>query len=81
VIHFLLVYDRSAGQLLERQAFPQERAGEALRARFDCERRYADRPSIEVVVIGAESEEGLRRTHASYFATPSELVEQMRAVS
>ncbi|MYE67159.1 MAG: hypothetical protein F4236_03025 [Acidimicrobiia bacterium] len=33
------------------------------------EREYADRPHIEVVLLGADSEEAIRVTHPVYFRT------------
>lgn len=34
---------------------------------------YGVGPDLEVVLLGAESEEALRRTHARYFAEVAEL--------
>ncbi len=63
--YFLLVYDRRGARLTSApQAFDDQ--GEALRARFDIERSGLG-DDIEVVVIGGESVESLRTTHARYF--------------
>lgn len=60
---FLLRYDRRHRRLLELTPFDD--ADAALRARFD---READvLPDVEVVVLGAEDEAALHRTHARYF--------------
>jgi hypothetical protein len=72
VRHFLLVYDRSTGQLLELVEHPHQ--AEALQARFAAEKLHRDDPSIEVVVLTADSEEALRRTHTRYFLDVPQLV-------
>ena len=72
VKHFLLVFDRPAGNLLRMQEYVDGR--EALRARFDAERSYRHDPSIEVVVLSAESEAVLHRTHARYFEDIPQMV-------
>jgi hypothetical protein len=69
--HFLLVYDRRRGALLETRPFDDRDA--AFHARFEAERAHRTNPTIEVVVLSADSEEALRRTHARYFETVSEM--------
>ena len=69
------MYDRSAGRLLGQEIF--ERRSEALEARFATEKSYRDeRRDVEVVVVGAASEEDLRRTHGRYFLSVEELAER-----
>jgi hypothetical protein len=63
VKYFLLVFDRAAGQLLDETEFESNEA--ALRERFRRE-ATAGRHD-EIVVLGAESAEALRRTHRRYF--------------
>ena len=43
----------------------------ALERRFELERTY---PDYEVVVLGAESEDAIRRTHGRYFKSFDELL-------
>jgi hypothetical protein len=62
---FLLVFDRLEARLLSCRSYDERAA--ALRARFAAERMHADNPNVEVVVLGAESDEALKRTHARYF--------------
>lgn len=63
--YFLLVYDRRGTRLTSApQAFDDQQ--EALRARFDLERSGLG-DDVEVVVIGGESLESLKTTHARYF--------------
>lgn len=72
--YFLLVYDRALGQLRELRRFPDSERECALTARFARERQEQGRPEIEVMLLGAASEEALRKTHARYFRTPEELL-------
>lgn len=67
--YFLLVYDRRGARLTRApQAFDDQQ--DALRARFDIERSGLE-DDIEVVVIGGESLESLKSTHARYFGSGS----------
>ena len=50
---------------------------EALRARFQAERDFGTRPEVEIVVLTADSEEDLVRTHGRYFLDLAQLVERM----
>ena len=63
VKYFLLVFDRAAGQLLDEAEFESNEA--ALRERF--RRELTACPDHEIVVLGAESAEALRKTHGRYF--------------
>lgn len=72
--YFLIVYDRAAGQLRELRRFPDAEREAALAARFARERREQDHPNIEVMLLGAASEEALRQTHSRYFRTPEQLL-------
>jgi hypothetical protein len=76
VSHFLVVFDRPNGRVLREEAFEDER--EALAERFATEKAYRDDPDIEVVVLGADTAEALRRTHARYFMTIGEIVRAPR---
>lgn len=75
--HYLIVYDRSDGEivLLQRFSDPQE----ALARRFAYE-RYA-KPSEEVVVLSGASLEAVRRTHGRYFYTVRELAQRLQAAA
>ncbi len=63
--HYLVVFDRSKGDVIRKQRYAGR--GEALRARFVAEREFRGDPDIEVVVLGADSWEALMRTHSRYF--------------
>lgn len=69
--HFLVVFDRRQGRVLREEPFDD--AGEALKERFRTERLYAASDDVEVVVLSAASKDALRRTHARYFLTISEI--------
>ena len=62
--HYLVVFDRTTGEA-ELRAFPT--SSEAMRARFEAERRHYHDGRFEVVVLTGESKESLRRSHARYF--------------
>ncbi len=63
--HFLLVFDHQAGRLIERDEFADN--ARAVAAYSAEEREYSDRPSIETVLIGSDSFDTIRFTHANYF--------------
>jgi hypothetical protein len=75
VVHFLLVYDRSAGKLLRLDRYAA--SSEAIEARFVAEAEFNGDPNIEIVALAAASENDLRRTHGRYFLGLSELVARM----
>jgi hypothetical protein len=71
--YFLVVYDQHAGELLELTRYEAAERDDALSARFAREVVERDRSYIEVVLLGAASEDALRRTHARYFQTAAEI--------
>jgi hypothetical protein len=70
--YFLLVYDRKAGQLRELVEFDDDDRETALAERFARERDSEGRQDLEIVLLGAPSEESLRRTHSRYFKSARE---------
>lgn len=68
--HFLVVYDvmRSVAAV-EEFGTDYERALEVYAER---EREYQLDPSVEVVLLGADSLDTVRKTHSSYFLRPGE---------
>jgi hypothetical protein len=72
--YFLVVFDRANGRLLRTDEFADRKT--ALGARFRLEREYQRADDIEIVVLGARSEEALRHTHSRYFRTASELARE-----
>lgn len=71
---FLVVYNQLTGEV-ELQEYADDAREEALERRFALELEHRLDPHIEVVLLGARSEDVLRRTHARYFKTVRELVE------
>jgi hypothetical protein len=71
---FLIEYDRARGEIVKLEAFPDSERWTAEEARLKLEiglnRDEVDR---EVVILEAESEEALRRTHRRYFESLTEL--------
>jgi len=72
---FLIGYDRSHGQIVTLKTFADSERQKAEDSRLEMElelnRRGIER---EVVLLEAETEEALRRTHRRYFEALAELV-------
>ena len=64
--HFLLVFDHEAGHLIDTVDFGNdgERAVEAYSAK---EREFQGRTMVDIVLVGSDSIETVRMTHANYF--------------
>lgn len=71
--HFLLIYDRTQGELREKWMVFED-VVEATRERNRREREFVADPNIEVVVIGSASLEDLTRTHSRYFYSAEALL-------
>ena len=73
--YFVIVYDRRHGKVVvgPEQFSDADRAA-ALRRRFLLESEMQAQPDYEVVVLGAETEEALHRTHGRYFRSLEELL-------
>jgi hypothetical protein len=65
VNHYLVVFDRSKGEVLRHKRCDDR--NDALAARFAAEREHSGDPEIEVVVLGARSWDDVKRTHGRYF--------------
>lgn len=72
---FLIEYNRSRGQIVTFKTFEESERQKAEDARLELELKL-NRLGIEreVVLMEAESEEALRRTHRRYFEDLAELV-------
>jgi hypothetical protein len=73
---YVLTYDQERGRILDIENYGPDGADAALARRFELDRQYAERPTVEVVLLSAESQEALKLTHGRYFKTVSELVRQ-----
>ncbi len=73
--HFLLVYDRRAGRLLQQREFATD--ADALAARFATEAEYGVQQNVEILAISAASEAELRKSHGRYFLSSQALGERL----
>jgi len=65
---FLIEYDRPEGRIVTFTTFKDSERFDAEKSRLDLELRLNRRGvDHEVVILEAESEEALRRTHRRYF--------------
>lgn len=65
--HFLIVYDIPTGQAQVRNFDTDYDAAQAAYAEIEGEMR--DRDDLDIVLVGADSLETVKRTHSSYFQT------------
>ena len=65
LVHFLLVFDHCAGRLIEQREFSD--GDEAVAAYAAKEQDYDGQDLVEVVLIGSDSLETIKLTHANYF--------------
>jgi hypothetical protein len=63
--HYLLIFDHSAGKLVSHEEFDEVEA--ALDAYEHAETSHDRSSNIEVVLVGSDSFETVRETHANYF--------------
>lgn len=71
--HFLLIYDIKRQRL--REAMDLGSDGEAAaRAYSEYENQYLGNDDIEIVLVGADSLDTIRKTHAHYFGIPDHSV-------
>lgn len=63
--HFLLVYDLRAQRLISQRQFDD--GAEAAAAYSALEAENQGRADLEIVLVGADSIETIKRTHAHYF--------------
>jgi hypothetical protein len=70
---FLIEYDRSKGRIVSMRTFGDVRVASDARLilELDLRRRGEDH---EVVLLDAEDEQALRRTHGRYFESLSEIL-------
>ena len=76
---FLIEYHRAAGKVVTLSRFASSDRAKAERARLDLELRLLGQPvDHEVVLLEAESDQALRRTHRRYFDDLRGLAEEAR---
>lgn len=64
--HFLLVFDHDAGKLIHTEDFGTDQES-AVKGYGECEEKYRDVTTVEIVLIGSDSFETVKLTHANYF--------------
>jgi len=64
--HFLLVFDHAQGKLISHENFERD-SERAVAAYADKEIELKGQDSIEIVLIGSDSFDTIRITHANYF--------------
>jgi len=64
--HFLLVFDHEQGKLIETQEFGED-ADAAVVAYASKEAQFGDQKRVEIVLVGSDSIETVKLTHANYF--------------
>jgi len=69
---FLIDYDRPSGTIRMFQSFADRDRGKAEQLRLQLE--LLNRIGAEVVLLEANDEETIRKTHARYFKTATELL-------
>lgn len=67
---FLIIYDRKANQLLETRDLGTDPLA-AAEIYTQTEHLHENNPHIDIVLLGAESVETLKKTHSTYFQTLS----------
>ena len=71
---FLIVYDRTSGELVRFQEFPEAERTRAQDCRLEVEvELLRSGTQREVVLLEAPSDSALRRTHRRYFETAEQL--------
>ena len=76
---FLLEYDRQAGRLIRMDEFESSQRAEASKARLNLEiALFREGVNREVVLLEADSEQALRKTHNRYFRDVSALARSVK---
>ncbi len=64
--HYLLVFDHEQGTLIAQRHFGTD--SDAAVAEYSAtEEKYQGQTSIEIVLVGSDSIDTVRRTHANYY--------------
>lgn len=74
---FLIVYDRSRGEVVSMRSFA---ASDRATAEQAWRRAEHENPGLEVVLLQADSEDALKRTHGRYFVDLDELIDRAELV-
>ncbi len=64
--HFILVFDRHEGHLVDQLAFGTH-AKAAVSRYEELEEQYRHEPHMDIVLVGSDSIDTVKVTHANYF--------------
>ena len=67
MLHYLLIFDHSSEELVSTREFAKSECVEATEAYQEAEAQYRNQRNVEIVLIGADSLETIKRTHGHYF--------------
>lgn len=76
--YFLLTYDRRRHKILAVAEFPLEERDRALSERAALVRQHRENPDLEIVLLGANSFDDLKKTHSRYFKTVDQLAKRQK---
>lgn len=71
--YFLFTYDRRSGRVVDQREYRAEDHAQAVQERFARELARQGEPDIEIILLGAESLDDLKRTHVRFFKSAGEL--------
>jgi len=78
--HFLLVFDHRKATLICARDFGTD-SKSALAAYADMEKQYQSDDMIEIVLIGSDSIETVKLTHANYFSGSASVSKYLAGIS
>lgn len=79
--YFVITYDRRRGESTIVETYDDDRRADALQHRFALEDEHAGNADMEIVVLGAPTQESLLATHARYFKTAQELFADLKSAA
>lgn len=65
--HFILVFDHTKGRLIDEPLTFGEDSKSALAHYSELERTYRENQNMDIVMVGSDSLETVKVTHANYF--------------
>ncbi len=75
MVNYLIVYDREKATQISLREFEDD--VEAVKAYDAAEMQHLERPHIDIVLVGADSIDTIKVTHASYFVEGHHSVEYL----
>lgn len=76
--YYLLIYDRRRNRILDCKEFALDDREHALAVRGALILEHRENPDLEIVLLGANSFEDLKKTHSRYFKTVGQLAKQQK---